>query len=82
MRRQARGEGSVLTVKVVKIKKVSSGAFPVESVEGVCHVELHPPKNGQRGTRWKWHDLGAPRKGRKGGCLWGGGFLIQLTSRR
>jgi len=50
----------LLVAKVVKVKKASADAYPVESVEGVCRVPLLPPANSQTVTRWKWHDLVAP----------------------
>jgi hypothetical protein len=57
----------VLAVSLIKIKKASSASCPVESVEGMCHVSLQPPRNSQRATRWKWHDLVVPSKAGKGG---------------
>ena len=47
----AGGAGRRIAVKVVKLQRSSCGAYPVESVEGLCEVAVQVPRHGQRGTR-------------------------------
>ena len=53
----AGGAGQHITVKVVKIQRSSCGAYPVESVEGVCEVAVQAPRHGQRGARYTFSSL-------------------------